>query len=94
VARLPWKHFRTPPEPIVVGVFGVAAGPELRANEAPSAAKITGSARASLTEMVDMGESSMIKFTRTPNAGEAHLGSQSVDTTKLKFIERRETHQQ
>jgi hypothetical protein len=56
VARLPWKHFRTPPEPIVAGVFRVAAGPEFRANEAPKAAKTTNSARASLTGMFDMGE--------------------------------------
>jgi hypothetical protein len=55
VARLPWKHFRTPPEPIVA-VSRVVAGPEFRAKEAPKAAKITNSARASLTEMFDMGE--------------------------------------
>jgi hypothetical protein len=94
VARLPWKHFRSPPEPIAAGVFRAAVGPEFRANEAPSAAKITRSAKASLTEMVDTGESSMIKFTGTPNAGEVHVGSQSVDTIKLKFMEPRETHQQ
>jgi hypothetical protein len=94
VARLPWKHFRTSLEPIGVGVFRVAAEPVFRANEAPSAAKITTSAKASLTETVDMGESSMIKFTGTPNASDVHLGSQSVDTIKLKFMEPRETHQQ
>ena len=85
MARLPWKHFRTPPEPIVAGVLGVAAGPEFRANEAPKAAKITSRATASLTEMFDMGKSSMIKFAGMPNADEAHLGSQSVATIKLKF---------
>jgi hypothetical protein len=64
----------------------VAAEPACRANEVPSEAKTTNSAKANFTDF-DMGESSKIKFTRNPNAGEAHLGSQSFHTNKLKFIE-------
>jgi hypothetical protein len=32
-------------------------------------------------------ESSMMNFTRTPNASEAVLGSQSIDAIKLNFID-------
>jgi hypothetical protein len=35
-----------------------------------------------------------MKFTRTPNACEADLGSQSVDTSEFIFKKPRETHQQ
>src|SRR5258708_19483373 len=65
VARLPWKHFRTPLEPIVVGMLRVAAKPPCRANEAAREAKTTNTAKANFAEMFDIGESSMIKFTRT-----------------------------
>jgi hypothetical protein len=75
-------------------MFRVAAEPACRANEAPREAKTTISAKANFTEMFDMGESSVIKFTRTPNACETDLGSQSVDTNKLKFIEHSRNAQQ
>jgi hypothetical protein len=64
----------------------VAAEPACCANEVPSEAKTTNSAKANFTDF-DMGESSKIKFIRNPNVGAAHLGSQSLHINKLKFKE-------
>src|SRR6202030_631633 len=57
VARLPWKHFPAPLEPIVVGMLRVTAKPPCRANEAAREAKTTNSAKANFAEMLDMGDS-------------------------------------
>jgi hypothetical protein len=46
-------------------MFRVAAKPPCRANEAAREAKTTSSAKANFAEMLDMGNSSIIKFTRT-----------------------------
>ena len=58
-------HFPAPLEPIVVGMFRVAGKLPCRANEAAREAKTTNSAKANFAEMFDMGDISIIKFTRT-----------------------------
>jgi hypothetical protein len=79
-------HFPAPLEPIVVGMFRVAAKLPCRANEAAREAKTTNSAKANFAEMFDMGDIS-IKIHENPNACLTDLGLQSVDNKRLKFIE-------
>jgi hypothetical protein len=57
VAGLRWKHLLTPPGSIVViGSFPVAAEPVCWANEAAGTAKTTKNAKATFTEVFDMGK--------------------------------------
>jgi len=62
VARLSWKHFPTPlGSIIVIAPFSAAAEPAGRANEAAAEAKTTKNAKATFTEVFDMGSSPMIQ---------------------------------
>ena len=56
VAGLPWKHFRAPLGSIVIGTFLVVAEPAFRANETAGEANNAKNAKATVTEVIDMGE--------------------------------------
>jgi hypothetical protein len=61
VAGLTWKHFPTPlGSMVVIGTFPAAAEPAGRANEAAAEAKTTKNAKATFTDLFDMGSSTMI----------------------------------
>jgi hypothetical protein len=64
VAWLPWKHFRVPLGSIVIGTFPVAGSPAIRANEAAGEAKTTKNAKATFTQVFDMGSSIMVRTFR------------------------------
>ena len=55
VAGLPWKHFRAPLGSIVIGTFLVVAEPAFRANETAGEANNAKNAKATVTEVIDMG---------------------------------------
>jgi hypothetical protein len=56
VAGLPWKHFRAPLGSIVIGTFLVVAEPAFRANETAGEANNAKNAKATVTEVIDMGK--------------------------------------
>ena len=64
VAGLPWKHFRAPLGSIVIGTFPVVAEPAFRANETAGEANNAKNAKATVTEVIDMGSSIMVRTFR------------------------------